>query len=101
MSSYNSDMIIADIDAMEAFLLVANNIKDELFSQIHQIERQYRRLTGWEDNIQQRTGEILDKIEKQSEILADEIENLNRNFEDLVDDLKDYNNPNLGKFGRL
>ena len=36
MAGYVEDMIIADLDGMDTFLGVANNIKDELFLQIRQ-----------------------------------------------------------------
>ena len=101
MGNYVDDMIIADLDGMEAFLDVANNIKEELFLQINQIDKKYRAIHNWEDEVQKKTGEILKNIEKQADILAENIENLNRNFGLLIDDLKDYNNPNQGKFGRL
>ena len=99
--SYGNDMIVADTDAMEAFLTIANGAKDELGVQIRQIDRKYRALVDWDDVIQKKTGEVLDIIEKQADLLSDEIEKLNRNFSMLIDDLKDYNNPHLGKFGRL
>lgn len=99
--SYGNDMIIADLDAMESFLVVANAIKSELQAQISEIDRRYQRITDWEDEVQRKTGDLLEKIEQRADLLSDEIERLNRNFGLLIDDLKVYNNPHTGKFGRL
>ena len=101
MAGYVEDMIIADLDGMDTFLGVANNIKDELFLQIRQMDKKYRAIQNWDDDVVRRTCEVLSAIEKQADILAENIENLNRNFGLLIDDLKDYNNPNIGKMGRL
>jgi len=99
--SYENDMIIAGLDAMESFLTVANAIKDEMHAQIREVDRRYKRIANWEDEIQKKTGEVLAKIENEANRLSDEIEILNRNFGFLIDDLKVYNNPNAGKFGSL
>ena len=99
--AYDNDLIIADTDAMEEFLNVASSIKNELNTQIRDIDRKYKRIANWEDDIQYKTGELIDKIEDRANLLSDNIDNLNKNFGLLIDDLRGYNNANTGKFGRL
>lgn len=98
---YNSDMIIADTEEMAHFLNTAVVIKRELTNQINDIERKYRAITNWDDNIHEKVGATLDNIDKKCEVVFDEIDRLNRALGEYLDRLNDYNDPRSGRMGRF
>lgn len=98
---YNSDMIIADTGEMSYFLDTAIVIKRELTNQINDIERKYRAITNWDDNIHEKVGVTLESIDKKCEVVFDEIDRLNRALRNYLDMLEDYNNPRSGRMGRF
>ena len=101
MGHYNSNMIIADLDEMAIFLQTAKAIEAELEYQIYEIRKDFASIENWDDEIHDKTGDVLDIINKKCDIVFDEIDRLNQEFEQYVDDLNDYNDPHSGKLGRL
>ena len=101
MSYYNSDMINADLDEMAIFLQTAKQIEGDLEFQIYDIRKKFESIKNWDDDIHDKTSDVLEAINKKCDIVFDEIDRLNNEFEHYVNDLNDYNDPYAGKLGRL
>ena len=99
--AYNSDMVIADIDEVARFLESAVQIKDDLSYQIMDIEKKFRAINNWDDDIHEKTDTVLETIDKKCEIVFDEIERLNKALGNYIEMLEEYNNPFSGRIGLL
>ena len=98
---YNSDMIIANTDEVAAYLEDAIEINRNMYDCVENINKRFQAIAGWDDNIQEKTADVLTSVEKKVDVLFEYIQKLNRDLDDYLAELNDYNNPNSGALGRL
>lgn len=95
----SDDTLFADIDEMERFLMRANRIEKELKNQIYMVQRSYKKIGDWKDEIYYKTGDVLEKLDHQLDMLFSSIDELTKVFDLYIEDLRAYNDPNQGRFG--
>lgn len=97
----NNDLLIANLDEMELFLLDAIKKRDELNSNMNKIIFHLSLINNWDDQVLDKTKEVIYKIQTQINLITDQINDLNKKLDEYIDNLNDYNNINKGLFGRL
>lgn len=96
-----NDFLVADINGLEAYLMTANNIKKILNERLYSLDRRFSSISGWSDNVQQKTAEVLSGIKQTCSTLFDAIDELNRKFGMYIEDLRAYNDPFNGSISRF
>ncbi len=94
-------MIDANIDEMEAYLRRLINIKNNLSTYISDLSRAFFSVSDWNDATREKTRVVIEELKKQLNLVFDVIDDISRTLDLYIEDLADYSNPSIGRFGRL